>query len=96
MRAALRFLVLLICAISLSPSLAQAARAYEPSFAYERDHQSIVVAADGSYRLTQDRTVRIQTAAGIESKGVANDYYSADSINLLPRLKFLSTWLWIS
>ena len=78
MRAALQFLVVLVCAISLLPSLAQAARAYEPSFAYERDHQSIVVASDGRYRFTQDRTVRIQTAAGIESEGIANVYYNAD------------------
>jgi hypothetical protein len=78
MRAAMRFVVVLVCAISLFPSLAQAARAYEPSFAYERDHKSIVVASDGSYRLTQDRTVRIQTAAGIDSEGIANVYYNAD------------------
>jgi hypothetical protein len=32
--------------------VAQTARAYEPSFAYERDHQSIMVASDGSYRFT--------------------------------------------
>jgi len=45
--------------------VAQAARAYESSFAYERDHRSVVVASDGSYRFTQDRIVRIQTAAGV-------------------------------
>jgi len=68
---------LLLILPSLAP-VAQAARAYEPSFAYERDHQSFVVASDGSYRFTQDRTVRIQTAAGIESEGIANVYYNAD------------------
>ena len=46
--------------MSLWPSLAQAAPAYEPSFACERNHQSIAIASDGSYRFTQDRIVRIQ------------------------------------
>jgi len=40
--------------MSLRPSLAQAAPAYAPSFAYEHNHQSIAIASDGGYRFTKD------------------------------------------
>ena len=56
----MRFVGVLVCTMSLWPSLAQAVHGYEPFFACERDHQSIAIASDCSYRFTQDRIVRIQ------------------------------------
>lgn len=66
-----------------SASCAWAARAFEPAIAYERDHSTYVVQADGTYQHTRETIIRIQTAAGIDSAGVQAVYFRASRDEVL-------------
>jgi hypothetical protein len=74
--------VLTLAALCIASS-AWAARAYEPAMAYERDHSTYLVDANGSYQVTRETIVRIQTAAGIDSEGVQAVYFSASRHEVL-------------
>jgi hypothetical protein len=55
---------------------AQAHQRFVPPLAYERDHQSVVVASDGSFRSVREQVIRVETPAGIEAAGVQNVFHN--------------------
>ena len=66
-RALVYRIVLSALMLGVAPSWAQ--RTYTPAVAIERDHQSFVVNADGTYTQTMEDTRRILTAKGVEDNG---------------------------
>lgn len=64
--------VMLAAWLLLATGRVQAGQGFVPPFVYERDHLSMVLASDGSYRSVREQIIRIETPAGIEAAGVQN------------------------
>ena len=62
---------------TLVPSLAVAEQRYEPPISYEREVETFIVNADGSFREISQTTLRIETPAAIVSEGAQRVAYAS-------------------
>lgn len=77
---AVRIFLLLL---TLSPMSVWAQRPFEPPVAIERDHQTFVVNADGTYIQTAEHASRIRTAKGAEDYGSLEVRYISSQEDVL-------------
>ena len=74
--AVLMFTLMLAC------SIVQAKRPFQPIAAFERDHSRFEVAADGSYLMTREVVIRIQSASAIDEFGAQKVSYASSRMEV--------------